>query len=80
MKNFYKYILILILTLSIPSIVYSSDLKNHYEKCNVEKVVDGDTVFVNTGYESFPIRLYGIDCMEISKSHRAYHQAYDSQI
>lgn len=79
------YILILILILSIPAFgnIFSNKnyfKENEYEICNVEKVIDGDTIIVNTGYESFNIRLYGIDCMETSKNHRAYHQAYDNNI
>lgn len=86
MKHRYIIILLVIMSISIPSFgnIFSDknklqDTKN-FEICNVEKVVDGDTIVVNTGYESFPIRLYGIDCMETSKNHRAYHQAYDNNI
>jgi len=53
--------------------------------CNVElakvrRIVDGDTVHLYTGAETIKTRLFGIDCMETSKIHRAYRQAYDNKI
>ena len=61
--------------------VFAGDIKDtrHLEIAEVRQVFDGDTIQVYTGGEAFSIRLYGIDCMETSPIHRAYHQAYDNK-
>jgi len=40
------------------------------------KIYDGDTILAKIENNKFPIRLYGIDCYEISANNRAYKQAY----
>jgi len=69
-----KKILILMLVLLTP-ICYASI------PAEVLKIYDGDTirVKVNSG-NKFAIRLYGIDCYETSRIHRAYKQAYEDKL
>ena len=48
---------------------------------NVIKVYDGDTVRVKmSNGNKFSIRLYGVDCYETSRIHRAYTQAYQNNV
>lgn len=50
------------------------------ELAKVKSVVDGDTIHIYTGDKITKVRLYGIDCMETSKIHRTYRQAYENNI
>ena len=47
----------------------------------ITEIYDGDTIRVKLiNKNEFNIRLYGIDCFETSKIHRAYKQAYDNNL
>ena len=84
-------ILILIFNVYISSTqanICSSNIKNNeninsllnVELAKVKRVVDGDTLHLYTGSEIIKTRLFAIDCMETSKNHRAYTQAYDNNL
>lgn len=75
-------------TLSTQANICSSNIKNNeninsilnVELAKVKRVVDGDTLNLYTGSEIIKTRLFAIDCMETSKNHRAYRQAYDNNL
>ncbi len=60
----------------------TNDINSKYnvELARVIKVIDGDTVKLDTGGENFNARLKGIDCPETSVINRTYKQAYESNI
>ena len=73
-----KKIFCIFVALLFCGVTFGKDNLN-LQLAKVENVIDGDTVVLNTGYKQFSARLYGIDCMEISKSNRAYRQAYEKK-
>ena len=47
---------------------------------NLNKVIDGDTISVNSNYDYYKVRFYGIDCAESSFNKRIDKQAKEWQI
>ena len=71
----YKFLLIILLFMAIPSFADSKI------PVTVIRIKDGDTIDVKLkNNNSFPVRLFGIDCFETSKFNRSYKQAYNNNL
>lgn len=72
MKKLYRYIIAAaifaaVFFLRIPLRQTQTEAENHYQKAEVVRVVDGDTLVVEIDGEQVKVRLIGVDCEESTK-------------